>query len=268
MDLNKWFSHPKLRNYDLNDPSTTMIRREIIDENPFLQKIYREWYEKLKTPLPKKPGRVLELGSGAGFLADHVPDIITSEVFYLPFVNIILEGQKLPFVSSSLRGILMSNVLHHIPDPRGFFHEAARCVRPGGVISMIEPWVSGWSRIIYTRLHHEPFQPDSLEWEFPAIGPLSGANGALPWILFKRDLQLFKQEFPEWNVNSIIPFMPFRYLISGGVSMQPILPGWSHFFWKWLESGLSPWMDFWAMFAQITLTRLQNQKDSSDGLQT
>ena len=255
MDLHKWLSHPKLHGLNVDDPRTTTIRREMISENTFLRRIYEEWYERLRSPLPKQPGRVLELGSGAGFLADYVPDLITSEVFYLPFVDIILEGQKLPFVSASLRGILMTNVLHHIPYPRELFLEAARCVRPGGVISMIEPWVSEWSRIIYTRLHQEPFQPDSQEWEFPANGPLSGANDALPWILFKRDRQLFRQEFSEWDVESIIPFMPFRYLVSGGVSMRPIMPGWSHDVWEWLESRFSPWMDSWAMFAHITLIR-------------
>src|SRR4030042_2618837 len=103
--------------------------------------------------------------------------------------------QKIPFVSGSLRGIFMSNVLHPIPFPRDFFGEAARCICPGGVINMIEPWVSTWSKIIYTHLHREPFQVDTRAWEFPSTGPLSGANGALPWIIFKRDKDLFVNEF-------------------------------------------------------------------------
>jgi 2-polyprenyl-3-methyl-5-hydroxy-6-metoxy-1,4-benzoquinol methylase len=51
-------------------------------------------------------------------------------------------------VTESLRGIVMTNVLHHIPDARAFLKEAARCLHPGGVIAMIEPWVSPWSRLI------------------------------------------------------------------------------------------------------------------------
>ena len=186
---------------------------------------------------------MLELGSGAGFLNDYFPNLIKSDVIYLPFVDIILKGQKLPFVSGSLRGIFMSNVLHPIPFPRDFFGEAARSICPRGVISMIEPWVSTWSKIIYTHLHREPFQVDTRAWEFPSTGPLSGANGALPWIIFKRDKDLFVNEFPELKIDSITPFMPFRYLISGGVSMRPIMPGWSHNLWVWLESRLSQRMD-------------------------
>jgi hypothetical protein len=57
---------------------------------------------------------------------------------------------------------------------------------------MIEPWVSTLSRPIYTRLHHEPFNPDAKDWSFPDTGPLSGANGALPWIIFQRDRHHFE----------------------------------------------------------------------------
>lgn len=255
MDLYKWLSHPKLRGLSVDDPRTTTLRREIISENTFLRQIYLDWYARLGSTIQNKPGKILELGSGAGFLSDYVPNLITSDVVYLPFVDIILKGQKLPFISGSLRGIFISNVLHHIPYPRDFYLDAARCIYPGGVISMIEPWVSTWSKIIYTHLHQEPFQPDSRAWEFPSTGPLSGANGALPWILFKRDKDVFEKEFPEWKIHSIIPFMPFRYLISGGVSLRPLMPKWSYNAWVWLESQLSPWMDSWAMFAHITLKR-------------
>jgi hypothetical protein len=61
---------------------------------------------------------------------------------------------------------------------------------------MIEPWVTPWSRLVYTRMHHEPFVPAAAQWEFLTTGPLSGANGALPYILFSRDRAQFELEFP------------------------------------------------------------------------
>jgi hypothetical protein len=42
--------------------------------------------------------------------------------------------------------------------------------------------------------------PDAADWSFPAVGPLSGANGALPWILFERDRARFEREFPQWVI--------------------------------------------------------------------
>src|SRR5260370_17262970 len=101
-----------------------------------------------------------------------------------------------------------------LANPRRFFREATRCLRVGGRILLIEPWVSTWSRIIYTHLHHEPFQPDSPDWTIPLSGPLSGANGAMPWIIFERDREQFEARFPHLKVQLLKPFMPFPSLLS------------------------------------------------------
>jgi hypothetical protein len=146
-------------------------------------------------------------------------------------------------------------VLHHVSDPRRFFAQALQCVRPGGAIVMVEPWVTPWSRLIYTRLHHEPFHPEAEDWEFPSTGPLSGANGALPWILFERDRARFEQEFPQWSIELIAPLMPFRYLVSGGLSMRSLMPGWSTVFWSNLEKLIGGPRGRMAMFARIVLRR-------------
>ena len=68
---------------------------------------------------------------------------------------------------------------------------------------LIEPWRTAWSEIIYRRFHYEPFRPDARTWEFDSPGPLSGANGALPWIVFERDRTAFEREFPFLRVVSI-----------------------------------------------------------------
>jgi hypothetical protein len=121
---------------------------------------------------------------------------------------------------------------------------------------MIEPWVSPWSRFVYTHLHHEPFQPETASWELPSSGPLSGANGALPWIIFARDHLQFEQQFPHWRIELIKPIMPFRYLLSGGVSLRGLAPGWSFGIWHRIENALNRWNNQLAMFAQIVLRRL------------
>jgi SAM-dependent methyltransferase len=147
----------------------------------------------------------------------------------------------------------MTNVFHHLHSPPLFLAEAERCVRPGGRLVMIEPWVTPWSRIIYHYLHHEFFGPEVEAWEIAEGGPLSGANGALPWIVFNRDGQRFKREFPNWDL-SVTPWMPFRYLVSGGVSMRPLMPGWTYGLWSAAEGVLRPWVRDMAMFAIIVLT--------------
>ena len=149
----------------------------------------------------------------------------------------------------------MTNVLHHLAQPSRFFAEAVRCVKPGGAMIMIEPWVTAWGRWVYTHLHHEPFDPEAPSWEFPRTGPLSGANGAIPWILFVRDRERFERDFPMWKVKSIRPIMPFRYLVSGGVSLRSLTPGWSFEIWSALEKCASPFRHRLGMFAHIVLAR-------------
>ncbi len=167
----------------------------------------------------------------------------------------VLDGHQLPFANACLRAIAMTDVLHHLPKPREFFREAARTLRPGGVIAMIEPWVTPWSTFIYTKLHHEPFRLNADQWEFPATGPLSGANGALPWIIFHRDRQQFESEFPEFQIEIIRPIMPFRYLLSGGVSLRGLTPAWTFHLWSEIEEALDDQRDRLAMFAIICLRR-------------
>lgn len=165
----------------------------------------------------------------------------------------VLDGCALPFRDGSLRALILVDVLHHIPAVRRFFAEAQRCLVPGGCILLIEPWVSRWSKLIYKRLHHEPFRPDSTEWSFPSDGPLSGANGALPWILFARDRSQFEDEFPDLQIRLIDPGLPFRYLVSGGVSLRTIMPVFTYPIWQLIEAALRPWQSAWSMFAFIKI---------------
>lgn len=253
--MKQWLTHPLTKGLNIDDPQTTQLRRKIIREKSFLRQVYQEWYIAIADSIPAGIGPVLELGSGAGFLNNFVSPLITSEVFHCPGVDAIVDGLALPFTNGVLQGIVMTNVLHHLPQPRLFFTEAARCVQPGGVLVMIEPWVTTWSRLIYTQLHHEPFHPEATMWEFEGNGPLSDANGALPYIIFVRDRKQFEREFPMWQIQAINPIMPFRYLISGGVSLRSLMPGFSFALWRGLEGILHPWMDKLAMFAHIVLLR-------------
>jgi SAM-dependent methyltransferase len=253
--IRRWLAHPATRGIDIDDSRLVSVHRRLVRDKAFLRRIYQEWYAAIVAALPSGDGPVLELGSGGGFLEESLPGVITSELQASPHVAVVLDGHALPFTDGSLRAIAMIDVLHHLPECRRFLREAARCVRRGGRVVLIEPWVSGWSSIVYSRLHHEPFRPDAPEWEFPRGGPLSAANMALPWIMFVRDRARFEREFPQWRVVSLRPIMPLRYLVSGGVSMRGLMPGWTFGAWRLLERALTPWMEQLGMFAHIVIER-------------
>lgn len=253
--LRRCLAHPLTSALAVDDPATTELRNQIIASKPFLSSIYDDWYRMLSKELPPVEGQVLELGSGAGYCERFIPGLITSEIFYCSRARVVADAQEMPFADGALRAIVMTDVLHHMPNVERFFREASRCLRRDGRILMIEPWVTPWSRFVYTRLHHEPFLADAADWSFTPSGPLSGSNSALPWIVFLRDRPKFESLFPELTIEHMRPFMPFRYLISGGVGLRSLMPGFTYPAWEGLEWMLEPVMAQLAMFAFVSLRR-------------
>jgi len=241
--------------YNLDTPERTLFHRQIILKKAFLKKLYLEWYsvfcEAMKT-IPE--GKCVELGSGGGFLKDVEPSIITSDVLPLPHTDMRFSALDMPFTDSELSALFLLDTFHHIPDSFQFLKEASRVLKKGSKIVMIEPANSWWGRLIYKNLHHEPFDEKG-GWQIPETGPMSGANGALPWIVFERDVALFNSRFPELKIENISYHTPFRYLLSGGVSFKSILPGFSFGFLSWIDRVLSTLSNNLSMFVTIKILK-------------
>jgi SAM-dependent methyltransferase len=241
--------------YSLDDPSRTLLHRDIILTKPFLKKLYEEWYAIfVKTAASLPEGVLVELGSGGGFLKEVLPQVITSDILALPNCDTQFSALDMPFEAETVSAIFMVDVFHHIPDSEKFLTEAERVLKPGGKIVMVEPANSVWGRFIYKNFHHEPFEPVS-NWTIPSSGPMSGANGALPWIVFERDRATLDRKFPRLAVKSIRYHTPLRYLLSGGVSMRPLVPDWSFAAFRGIESLLKPVSRQFSMFQTIEVVK-------------
>ena len=251
--VERFLAHPRTKGLDLDSPETTALRREIILSKPFLRLVYLDWYNRIVDRIPQGPGRVLEIGAGGGFLELALPGLVTSEVFYVRGVDLVADARQLPFGANSLKSIVMTNVLHHIPDVAEFMSEAERALRPGGRVIMVEPWNTGWSRFVHEHFHDEPMIPDAAAWGFPMSGPLSGANAALAWMVTERDRGRLEAEW-RLRVSEAEPFMPFRYIVSGGVSLRSLQPRWMYPFWSWVDSR-KVIKQRYAVFAFIVLDR-------------
>jgi SAM-dependent methyltransferase len=183
-----------------------------------------------------------------------LPQVTTSEVIKLPGIDSIQDATNLDQTSNSLDAIVMTDVIHHIPDLRAFFREANRCLRIGGRVVAIEPWNTAWSSFIYRNFHHEPFLPHAPSWDLPKGGPLSIANGALPYICFERDRNLFEKDFPGLIIGRIRVLMPFSYLLSGGFSAPGFMPRWAYRPTRTFERLLCERK--WGMFALVVLEKV------------
>jgi SAM-dependent methyltransferase len=245
---------------DIDSPERTAAHAAAIRTKPFLKKIYRENYEFFKRLVDGIPeGIILELGSGGGFLKDVIPAAITSDVIKINNVDLFLSAEKLPFPDQSVGAILMIDVFHHLQNPSLFLDEARRCLSVGGKIVLIEPANTLWGRFIYQNFHHEPFIPEQADWQLPAGGPMSMANGALPWIVFCRDRALFEKRYPNLAIANVEPICPLRYLASGGVSRGQLAPSFTYPLFQFAEFMMSPVMTLVGMFMRIEIRKVRSE---------
>ena len=240
----------------LDAPERTVLHGELIKSKRFTRELYRQWYREFTECLALCPeGKFVELGSGGGFLKEIRPDVLTSDILQLDSNDLTFSALDMPFEDESLGALLMIDTFHHIPDSAQFLKEVSRCLKPAGRMLMIEPANSFFGRWIYQNFHHEPFEPDAKEWIIPSSGPMSGANGALPWIVFERDRDRLSQEFPDLKVDSIQYRNPLLYLLSGGVSFKQLLPDISYSLVNWLDRSLPRIVPGFSMFTRIELIK-------------
>lgn len=241
--------------YDLDSAERTIQHQQIILKKRFLKQLYLEWYGEFLQEIPHLPqGKMLELGSGGGFLKNLNPEILSSDILPLPHNDLTFSALNMPFAQNELSAIFMIDTLHHIPDAQQFFDECERTLLPGGTIIMIEPANSAWGRFVYKNFHHEPFVPSG-SWKIPSEGPLSGANGALPWIIFERDRNHFEKNFPALTIEKIKYHTPVRYLLSGGVSYKTLVPGFSFSFFTAIDRLLCKISNNFSMFMTIKVQK-------------
>ena len=109
--LKSWLAHPLARNVGLDDVAATERHRAIIAQKPFLKRLYAEWYGRMAAGLPAGEQPVLEVGSGAGFLGDLLPGLVTSDLVPVDGVRVVLDARHLPFGAGSLRAIASDEAL-------------------------------------------------------------------------------------------------------------------------------------------------------------
>jgi len=246
--------------FALDSPERTLYHREIILSKKFLRKLYEQWYAEFITEIKNLPNDTyIELGSGGGFLKELEPRVICTDILELPTNDLTFSALDMPFEDNSVGGIFMVDTMHHIPDMEKFLNEVKRVLALNGKMIMIEPVNSLWGRFIYKNFHHEPFDTKG-DWTIPSTGPLSGANQALPWIVFERDNAKFKEKFPNFKIEIIQYRNPLLYLVSGGVSYRQLLPDFMYPFVNMMDSVLPKISRQLSMFQLIKITKIKDKE--------
>ena len=127
----KLLQYPDIASLSIDSPETTISRWEIIREKPPLRQIYDEWYAAIASLIPPGDKPVLELGSGAGFMASYVDNLITSDILELPGVDRLIDAcAALPRYPSRVKeGLCERSAIHMhflIRDPVDRYIEQSR----------------------------------------------------------------------------------------------------------------------------------------------
>jgi len=204
--------------------------RRIWEARPELRAVYQVWFDLLLDTVPGGT-RVLEVGSGPGFLATAArarrPDLrwTSSDLLAAPWNDVVADAGRLPLATGSVGAVVGIDVLHHLPKPANFFREAARVLGGTGELRLVEPWITPLGWLIYRFFHQEDCRLRINPWD-PFPGPDKDSfdgNAALPWLLRRRT--------PAWEWRCL-GFEPprcrrlnaFAYLLSLGFREASLLP--------------------------------------------
>lgn len=194
-------------------------------KKPILRSIYSEWYQQVTAALVS--GKTLEIGGGTGNFKELYPDVITTDIVFLPWLDVVLDAHRLPYKNESLANVVLLDVLHHLENPVQFFQELHRVLTPGGRAHFFEPYISPFSYPVYHWLHPEPvdFAQDPFEIQASRGNrkPFD-ANQAVPYLIFFRNYRRFKWTFSGFSLKRRIRMSFWAYPLSGGFDHPCFIP--------------------------------------------
>lgn len=191
--------------------------RSVWERKPVLRTVYGDIFDRIARRTV--PGTTLEIGGGIGNLKERIENLVSSDIQFAPWLDLVADAQKLPFADGALSNIVMLDVLHHIEYPALLFREASRVLRPGGRIIMAEPGITLGSRLFYRLLHHEPVLMDAdplLEGAPDRMRDPYDSNQAIPTLLATSHRDRFHALFPDLAISETQWFSFVAYPFSGG----------------------------------------------------
>jgi ubiquinone/menaquinone biosynthesis C-methylase UbiE len=155
-------------------------------------KTSQKFYDLIMQEISLKQGdKVLDVGCGTGALLKRISDTVEIDGYGVDVEeNMILEAKKkcqqmqfsiaqcnqLPFEDNSFDAVIACMAYHHFDDKAGFSREAARVLKPGGMLYIADPrfpWpirklVNGILKLV--RIVGEFFTSKEIEERFAAYG--------------------------------------------------------------------------------------------------
>ena len=226
--LRKLLSDPRVADIDVDSPDRIVRHREILQSKKMIAQVFGEFYKivlDLEARYLTAKGLRIEIGAGSSLMKTVDPNILITDVVPQTGHDRVVDAQNMPFEDGSVATVFGIHCFHHLPDPYKFLSELVRVTPPGGGAVLIDPYYSPASDVVFKRL----FSNERFDKKGPALtpmsGPMSDANQALSYIVFKREKEKLKRDFPQLEIAYQRPLYNYvRYLASGGINFRQLLP--------------------------------------------
>ena len=260
MGLREFLMDPRVASVDVDSVDRIVKHRELLLQKRMIREVFFEIYALLRDAETKYfsagKGKKIEIGSGSSLLKSAMPEVELTDLVPYEGLDRVVDAMNMPYAEGSLKTVFGIHCFHHLSDPYKFLSEIDRvCSRGGGAI-LVDPYFGPVASLVFKRL----FTNEHFDKMGPAVvdhgGPMSDANQALSYVVFKREIESFTERFPSLELVTMEPIGNYlRYLISGGVNFRQLLPDVSIPGLKLMESALWPLRHILALHHMIVVRK-------------
>lgn len=167
--------------------------------------------------LKKYGSDALLLNIGSGVHKPH-PSIINVDIFYYKGVDLVANGEELPFPDNSVDAIVCESLLEHVPRPEKIVAEMYRVLKPKGQMYIVTPFVYPFHACPndFYRWSVTGLKELLKAGDIDAIGTRAGPSSALTGQLGTWFAIVFSFGYePLYNLLSLVGlvlFFPIKFL--------------------------------------------------------
>ena len=158
---------------------------------------------------------IVEVGSRTRYMSRN---IINLDIRYSPEVDIIADGNCLPFKQGAVAGVIIRGVLEHIGTPQQVMREIHRCLKANGRVYVEVPFIQGYHAdpSDYQRYTLEGLELLCTSFSKMESGVCGGPASATAWILqeFLSQLTSLGNRWVKRKTNVLFGWicLPLKYL--------------------------------------------------------
>lgn len=262
--LLEYMQEPEVVGCSVDDSARFVAHRKVLQRKLMIRGVFDEFHKTLAS-LDRQYlsgyGLVIELGAGVYPVRETIPGVAATDVVPAAHLDFVLDAEKMDLGDTSVRSFYLQNVFHHFPKPEKFFEELQRTLVPGGGAILIEPAASPFAAWLYPKLFKsETYDKNAQDWEASISGPMNGANQALSYLVFDRDLNRFEKNNPELEIvyRDVLGNW-LRYLLSGGLNFKALFPGFGIWLLRVVEWMFSPLRHIFGLHRVIVIRKRSNK---------